>query len=685
MILLLGKIAIYAGLLLAVIAAGIAFYSARDDKRKELAANAYWLTVVVFGAVTVASGILLAGLILKIYTWAYVAEYSSPDMSVFFRIAAFWAGQQGSLLLWAWMLTGMSAIVAFSKVKDGDRIVTYALSVLNAVAAFFFVVLVTPAGSPFEPVAAGQGVAQGINPLLLHWAMIAHPPTLFLGYAGLTIPFAFGIATLLAGDSSRRWLKLAGRWSVLAWLFLSIGIFLGALWAYVVLGWGGFWGWDPVENSSFIPWITGTAMLHSFTMWRRRGTFKVWSIALASATFFLTLLATFITRSGIVQSAHTFPGDVVFKWLFAGFMAIVAVGTVGLLIWRRKDLHSPAFGARGEGAPAESLFSREFVYYLNNTVLCLVAAVITVATLMPALSRAFTGNEVSLSADWYNSLAAPISAAYLVLLAICPLIAFRRQDPAKFFKSLIWPAVPTVVLAVPIVMAFGSRWLGALGMIIAVFAGSVVVSVFVRGSLQKAKAKGANPLSALGDLFARNRTQTGGFVVHFGIALTLIGVIGAMMFATTDNVAIGKRPGDKTVASGLAMTVVSYKQIHNPQLADAPQTYVLDRQDLTLKLSDPKTGAPQGTISPSNIGYQQNVMNARANNESGGGLTPKVDIKAEPLRDVYVILQGQTDTGLLSLQVKINPLVSFVWIGSIILVLGTAWASWPTRRESAAA
>jgi cytochrome c-type biogenesis protein CcmF len=680
-VVLIARVSIYAALLLSAVAAGIAFWSSRDESRADWASNAHRLTVIIFGAVTLSSAVLMAAFILKDYSLTYVAGNSSPDMNVFFRMAAFWAGQEGSLLLWAWFLTGFSALIAWRTVSDAEPLVTVALGILNLIGMFFLIVLATPSGDPFKTVTvAAEAVGRGINPLLLHWAMIAHPPTLFVGYAGLAVPFAFALSALILGDTSRRWLQLSDRYAVAAWLFLTIGIFLGALWAYVVLGWGGFWGWDPVENSSFLPWLAGTAMLHSFTVWKRREGFKRWAVGLASASFFLTLLATYITRSGIIQSAHTFEGDPVFKFLFEVFMWIVVLATVALLIYRRHELSQE--GEPEDQLMAGSFLSKDFVYYLNNVILTVVTLVVTYATLAPAITRwlvaalpalaqaiRLTG-EISYKPEFYNSLAAPISTVYVALMAICPLLAWRRTDREKFGRLLLWPAAATAVGAVPILLFFGSNAMGATGMIFAVLAAATAIQMFVRGALNRAKSKQESIPAALGGLFLRNRVQTGGYLVHLGIALTLIGVIGTNMYGISSDASTTTKKGATFQASGISFKVLDFKETTYPRLDVAPSTYVLSEQKVTLAMS--QRGIDLGTITPISRVYQSNA-------DSGQGPSPKVDIRHELFRDVFVILQ-QAQSGTLFLTVKVNPLISLVWFGSIVLVLGTAWAAWPQRR-----
>jgi cytochrome c-type biogenesis protein CcmF len=682
-VIVIGKFAVYVALILAAAAAAIALYAGhKKEDGEELGSNAYYITMVVFGAVTVASLILLYAFIAKDYSFAYVAENSSADMSLFYRIAAFWAGQEGSLLFWAWLLTGAAAIIAYQKANDYEVLVTNALGVLNVISLFFLFVLVTPGGDAFKVALAGlpPGGA-GINPLLLHWAMVIHPPTLFIGYAGLAIPFAFALGALITGDVSRRWLIISDRWAVGAWLFLSIGIFLGALWAYVVLGWGGFWGWDPVENSSFVPWLTATAMLHSFTVWKRRNGFKFWAVSMAALSFFLTLLATYITRSGIItDSAHTFQGDPYFKLVFDIFMVLTLVVTAVLLWWRREELYSPVLAGGDSGE--ETLFSREFIYYLNNVFMLLAAGIITYGTLAPAITTWLGLPKVTYSADFYNGIAAPLSILYVTAMGLCPVLSWRKTEPAKFWRLLMWPAGAAAVGAVPIVMYFSSKPVGTMGMIVSVFAAAAAVQLFVRGALARAKSKGISPLAALGDLFMKNRSQTGGYIVHLGVAITVIGIIGTIMFGTEDLVSIGKTKGSVATApiAGIRLEVVDLKKKTFPKKEQPPSTYVIERQELTLRLTE--GGKPAGTIKPVLKGYQRSIERAEAEGHFGEGYNPEIDVKVEPFRDVFVIYQGEsTDKRTLSLQVKINPLITWVWIGSMILVLGTAWAMWPTAAK----
>lgn len=676
--LLVGKAAIYIAVALGAVAGCIALWSTRDEDREELGVNAYWLSVIVFVALTVAIIILLGAFISKDYTFLYVAENSSADMSLFYRIAALWAGQEGSLLLWAWLLAGATAIIAWRRVEERDSLVTNALGVLNILLVFFVAVLITHGGDPFKVAAAGQAVGRGINPLLLHWAMVLHPPTLFVGYAGLAVPFAFALGALIEGDTSKRWLKLSDRWAVGAWLFLSIGIFLGAAWAYVVLGWGGFWGWDPVENSSFLPWLTGTAMLHSFTMWKRRNSFKFWSVSLAGATFFLTLLATYITRSGILsqESTHTFPGEPAFKLVFELFMIATIAATVGLMAWRYYELRSAGFGSGAEGAP-EGLLTKEFIYYLNNVFMVLAAVIIGYATLAPVITPALGMQKVSYNAAFYNNLAAPLSIVYLMGLAICPIMSWKRTDPWRMGRLLVWPGAAAALAAVWIVPTFGSNWVGATGMIVAVLAAAAAVQLFVRGALQRSASKGISPFAALGELFLRNRSQAGGYVVHLGVALTVLGTIGSVMYTSESEVSLANKAGAKAWAARIRVEVVGYDKKTYPRMQAAPSTYVVERHTLKLKLAERGGAGELGVVAPILKGYQNNLDQDR-------GPSPEVDIRWLPLRDVFVTFQGVNTDGTLSVKVTINPLISFVWLGSAILILGTAWAMWPGGAEAQA-
>lgn len=659
-----GKAALYLAAIISFVLLFAMPYVAKDRRKTSAVRACYWWIIGVFGALTAAILVLLAAFIVKDFSFQYVANYSSADMPVEFRMAALWAGHEGSLLLWAWMLAAFSAAIAGFRLKTLDKLDTYALIVLNDVQLFFLVVLMF-AADPFAASPAGTVAGQGINPLLLHWAMVIHPPTLFLGYAGLTVPFAYAIATAWTRDASAKWIALCQRWSIFAWVLLSVGIFLGALWAYVVLGWGGFWGWDPVENASFLPWLTATAMLHSFAVYKRRDAFKLWSMSLAVVSFLLVIMATFITRGGLIQSQHTFERNNLMIWLFSGFIILVAVAS-GQVISSRYSL----FRGREQ---LLSLASKEFMYFINNLVLLSSAIILLGATMLPV----FGGP--TLKADAYNTIAQPIGLVYIAVLALCPMFAWRKTDPERLKSYALYPSIVTAVAAVPLYLYWQglvkmvrsidpsapSNPLGYVGLLVAVFTAVGALSLFAHGAASKAKRSNRSFVSALGSLFVENRSQAGGLLTHFGVAVMIAGLVGSTMFVGDINQTIPNKAGAKLDLPGYQL------RLQGVQEQSTPSTKV---QIGTFDLINLTTGAVVKQLEPQNVIHNTGP--------AAGQNTRNVDIEYQPFQDIFIIFGGTNPDKTISLNVKINPLIMFVWGGSIILVLGMLVAWWPRRKPA---
>lgn len=662
-----GKAALYLSAVISVVLLFAMPTVAKDRRKAEAVRACYWWIIGVFGALTASILVLLAAFIVKDFSFQYVANYSSADMAVQYRMAALWAGHEGSLLLWAWMLAGFAALIAVVKLNNPDKLDTYALIVINDVQIFFLALLAT-AADPFVGSPPGTVAGQGINPLLLHWAMVIHPPTLFLGYAGLTVPFAYAIAAAWIKDPSKKWVELCQTTSIFAWLLLTIGIFLGALWAYVVLGWGGFWGWDPVENASFLPWLTATALLHSFTVYKRRDAFKLWSMSLATISFLLVIMATFITRGGLIQSAHTFERNNLMVGLFSGFIILVAV-LAGQVISSRYDL------LQGR-EQLTTLASKDFMYFINNIVLLSSSVILLVATLLPV----FGGP--SLKADGYNAIAIPIGLAYTAVLGVCPMLAWRKTDPAKFQQYALWPGLITAAAAIPLYFYWqklvavvrtvnsgaSSNPLGYIGFIVAVFTAVGAIELFIFGAAQKAKRTDRSFMAALGSLFVENRAQTGGYMTHFGVAVTVAGLVGSMLYTVDVNQTVPNQPGAKLKIPGYELRLVGVKQTQEP---------VRTVQTAQFDLVDDTTGAVKKRLEPANIKQQSG--------QGQGQDTRNVDIDYQPFQDIFVIFGGVNPDKTLTVEVKINPLIMFVWVGSGILVLGMTIAWWPRRKKAVVA
>src|SRR5579884_3165921 len=404
-----------------------------------LVASARRAVYTVWALVAVASGILVYSLIAGDFRLVYVASHSNKSMPLHYKFAAWWGGQEGSLLFWSFLLATYSAVVTWTCRNKFRDMMPYVTAVLMTTEAFFLM-LITFVISPFQVFVVGRGIqdlgdGQGLNPLLQYWTMVIHPPMLYLGYVGFTVPFAFAFASLITRQPGEAWIHTTRRWTIVTWLFQSTGILLGAGWAYAVLGWGGYWGWDPVENASLLPWITATAFLHSVMMQEKKGMMKVWNMVLISATFFLCIFGTFLTRSGVVNSVHSFAQSSIGTY-FVTFLAIGIALTIYLILNRLDYLKSEA--------QLESVLSRESSFLFNNLILLASCFAVLWGTLFPVISEWATGDKISLDADWYNRLMVPIGLGLLFLTGVGPLIAWRRSSVESLKKAFFWPSLVAV-------------------------------------------------------------------------------------------------------------------------------------------------------------------------------------------------------------------------------------------------
>lgn len=656
---------------------------ALGPKEGEAVTNVGYLsTFGIFAGLTGSVAVLLAAFFRLDFTFMYVAENHSTDVSGLawlYKISGVWAGREGSLLFWGWLLAMFAAYVAWRRMSETDDLSNMALAVLNIVQLFFLASLFVTANNPFQvspPEWLGANgellIGQiGMNPLLQHWAMILHPPTLFIGYAGMAVPFAFAIGALIVGDGSKRWVLLVDRITVFSWLFLGIGIGLGAIWAYVVLGWGGYWAWDPVENASLLPWLTGVGLLHSFTIYRRRGAFKKWAVMMATVSFVLVILGTFITRSGVLAdvSVHSFAKD---PWSLGIFLAIMvfamAAGVIGLAI-RSKEF---------EGADEfESLTSKESSYYFNNVIMLISAIVVALLTLWPA----FGGK--SFGAETYNALAHPLGILYVAIMAVCPLLSWRKTLGPAFWAKAKWPVVSTAVLSagllaiwytqlLPVLQQNGSAnpwepaWLiivySLLGLVVGAFAVSVAGFLFIEGARRRAAAKGESFGGSLWKIISTARTQSGGYLTHLGIGIILIGLVGSTMFVNDVKATVENKQGATFEAGDYTFT---FKGTDEQTLPNGDVTTVA-----TFDLD--KDGKPAGTVQPGQISFYRQ-----------GQTKLNADVTVRPLQDIFVVLEGADETSLY-MNVKINPLISWVWFGFVLTIFGTGLASYPKKQLAAA-
>jgi len=649
----------------------------------------YLATFAVLGSLSASVFILVIAFFQENFTFMYVAENHSTDVSSLswlYKLSGLWAGREGSLLFWAWLLAIFAGYMAYKRLQVTDELSNMGIMVINIVMVLFLISLFFDKNNPFKVSPAGWVGANGqllvgqlgMNPLLQHWAMILHPPTLFIGYAGMTVPFAFAIAAIIVKDGSKKWVELINRVTVFSWLFLGLGIGLGAIWAYFELSFGGYWAWDPVENASLLPWLTGVGLIHSFTVYRRREGFKRWALSLASVTFALVILGTFITRSGVVQSVHAFQQD----WLSFGvflsmIIASLVVGIGGM--WLRGE----TFNSHDE---FESLTSKESSYYFNNVLMLVAALLVTYLTVTSALPSWLPGGAQSFPAATFNAVARPVGILYVFIMAVCPLLAWRRTAGALFWKRVRGPLIATVVLSIPLLwvwysvllpiferssaagssfMTFVTNAEGIVGLIVAALAVSVGVSLFVEGARIRAKAKDTSFGGSLWHILTRSRTQSGGYLTHIGIGVILIGLVGSAMFVDTYNFNMADQPGSTFEVPGYRFT---YKGFANTTRANGDEA-------TTLNFALTKNGKPVGTVSPGQIQFarQQQTKNNAA-------------VRSVWLRDLYVTFEGADPaTGKLQINVKVNPLIWFAWIGFAIMLLGTTLAVWPKKTSAAAA
>ncbi len=653
-------------------------------KRGESVTNAgYLATYVVLAATTLALVVLTVAFFRNDWTFSYVAQNHSTDVSGLrwlYTLSALWAGREGSLLFWSWLLSCFAGYMAWKRMHVTDPLSNMGLMVLNAVQVLFLLALFIPTNNPFQASPAEWIGANGellvstaMNPLLQHWAMILHPPTLFIGYAGLTVPFAYAVAAIILKDGSKTWVELIDRVTVFAWLFMGIGIGLGAIWAYVVLGWGGYWAWDPVENASLLPWLTGVGLIHSFTVYRRREGFKKWAIAMATFTFVLVILGTFITRSGVVQSVHAFDKDPWSLGLFLFMMLAALVAGLGGMMWRGKTFDSKE--------QWESLTSKEAAYYFNNVLMLFAALLVAALTLSPALGGPTFG------AASYDLLARPIGILYVAILVVCPILSWKKTEGPAFWKRFRWPFGLGVLFSAGFLALWSQVMLpnymsdpkrlaslkgiasalpaidhteAVVGLVVAGMACALPLFLFFDGARRRAASKGESILSALGSILFKARTQSGGYLTHLGIGIILFGLIGSAMYVKDLQFTIPQKTGKSFKAGGYEFVYTGFRE------GQHPNGDVETRVNVDLK----RGGVKLAAMEPGQLQYAVQ-----------GQTKQLADVRTELLRDVFLVFQGATDEEV-SFNVKINPVISWTWAGFLLTILGTALAAWPRKRSA---
>ncbi len=610
----------------------------------ERAVYSLWLLL------SVASSVLVYSLLAGDFRMAYVAAHSNRDMPALYKFAAWWGGQEGSLLLWSWMLAGYAALVVFTNRRRHRAMMPYVTAALMAPQAFFLMLNAFVA-SPFKVLAVGREITSvadgnGLNPLLQYWAMAIHPPTLYLGYVGFAVPFAFAAGALITREPSDAWLHTTRRWTLVTWLFQTIGIVLGAGWAYAVLGWGGYWAWDPVENASLLPWITATAFLHSVMMQEKKGMMKVWNVSLISITFWLCIFGTFLTRSGLVSSVHAFAQSQIGGW-FAGFLAVLAAGIIYLILNRLDYLKSEA--------RLESVISRESSFLFNNLILLASCFAVLWGTLFPLISEAVTGQKISVGVPFFNRVNIPIGLFLLFLTGVGPVFAWRRTSVASLKRNFAWPLAAGLVLAVALLAAGVRHFYALVCFGLCLFVTWIIAAEFYRGARAIRARTGQNLLAAAVELTHRNTRRYGGYTVHMGIVLMFIGFAGAAFNKhATAEVAIG----DSFPLGRYELKVREIRQ-------GATANYSWDHAVVDVSSG----GRALAALEPERRLYIASGQN-----------TSEVAIRRRLNEDVYLNFAGMTqDNSKAVIQAYVFPLVSWIWIGFCVLVGGTLVCLVPSK------
>src|SRR5918994_298794 len=535
-----------AALLLAFAAAAYALFMAlgsRRGGRRAWQQSAERGVYAVFGLTTLAIVTMWTGLLSDAFELRNVAEYTSSTLGPQYKITALWGSQAGSLLLWAWIFSGFSSLAIYTNRARNRQLMPVVVAVLMVIACFFLGLL-SFVTSPFETLATVPADGRWLNPLLQNFYMQIHPPMLYLGFVGLSIPFAFAIAALVTRKLDTGWIQSIRRWTIVSWLFLGIGILLGAKWAYETLGWGGYWAWDPVENAAFMPWLVATAFLHSVMVQERRGMLRVWNMVLVILTFSLCLFGTFLTRSGIISSVHAF-GESTLGPFFLAFIIAVLVGSVALLVTRLPLLRSQH--------TLESYLSREAIFLANNLLLLGLAFAVFWGSMFPILTEAARGERITVGQGYYDQVALPIGAALLVLTGVGPLIAWRKASPAQLRRRFASPLAIAAAAALPLLLLtdLSESWTASLVMVAGVFVTACIAGEVWRGLRVRHALGGVSWPGAFVNMVARNRRRYGGYAVHLGIVVLFIGLAGSRGFATEVDVAVAE--GERAQVAGYAL------------------------------------------------------------------------------------------------------------------------------------
>jgi cytochrome c-type biogenesis protein CcmF len=605
--------------------------------------------IASFFSILLASIVLVTAAFRNDFSISYILHHSNRDLPLPYKFATLWSGQEGSLLFWSLLLSGYGFVLRLRHRTD-ERLFAHA-SVVIAAVQVFFLLLLNFAARPFALTQGGVPPdGNGLNPLLQYPEMVIHPPMLYLGYVGFTVPFAFALGALAMKYPGEKWIHITRRWTMVTWGFLTCGIFLGAHWAYSVLGWGGYWGWDPVENASLMPWLTGTAFLHSVMMQEKRGMLKTWNMWLVFLTFWLAILGTFLTRSGIISSVHAFAQSSIGDW-FAWFLVITLAVFTYLFVKNRSHLRSEH--------RLEALVSRESSFLFNNLLFVLACFTVLWGTWFPKISELATQRKVTVGAAFYNKVTIPVALLLLLLTAVGPLLAWRKTSLESLKRNFLWPSVGALVVGIGLVGAGIRPWVdisyfyALVAAMLAALVALTVISEFLRGGRVISRHTGQNLLASMAHLWRRNTRRYGGYIVHFGVALVFIGILGTPFNREAEK---EMSFGDKLAIGPYTLRCRSYTQEENPNYSS----------DLAI-IEIFKGGQQIDTLYPESRFYTASQQQQHV-----------PAIRSTLREDLYVVYEGQNqDTGRPIIKAHLNPMVSWIWIGLLVIVFGTALALVP--------
>ena len=630
----------------------VAYVMSARGNRIDLYLSADKTPFIVWACVVISSICLWRAFLIDDFSLQYVWAYSNRELETFYKVSSFWGGQKGSLLFWTLLLSTYMLVVYFQNRKKNLRVVPYAMAVMLVIVVFFLF-LINFSTNPFERIPLPPEDGRGLNPLLQNYWMVIHPPTLYLGYVGFTVPFAFAVAALISKDLDDGWIRMTRKWTLLSWFFLCMGNLFGASWAYVELGWGGYWAWDPVENAAFMPLLVATAYLHSVMIQEKKDMMKVWNMALVLLTFVMTIFGTFITRSGLIQSVHTFD-EATLGYYFLAFLFVIIIACVALIIWRL-----PLLKGANE---LDSFLSRESSFLFNNLVLLGIAFATFWGTIFPIISEAVRGVKITVGPPFYNQVNVPIGLALLALIGIGPVIAWRRATFSNLRKNFLKPVSAGLVAAVALfpVIPLGNRTeiYTYITFVLCVFVLTSMFTEFYKGTVSRMGLHDESAVGALATMTWRNKRRYGGYIVHIGVVLIFAGIAGSQAYGTHT---------EKHLQIGESFEIRGYTITYEKLIA-VEATNVKTR--IIAQLAVERNGKRYWIAHPEKEFY-------KGQNQP----VSEVDVLSTWKEDLYMILADFREDESATIKVYVNPMVKWMWTGGWIIAFGSMISMWPDRLE----